>query len=61
VTFAQTIDARALQRGGGWPMREGERDIRFERPAALALYELVTSSLKAADTLASAWPRQGRD
>jgi hypothetical protein len=42
-------------------MREGERDIRFERPAALALYELVTSSLKAADTLASAWPRQGRD
>jgi hypothetical protein len=56
VTFAQTIDARALQRGGGWPMREGERDIRFERPAAL-----VTSSLKAADTLASAWPRQGRD
>jgi hypothetical protein len=37
-------------------VREIERDVRLSSPQRVALYELVTTSLKAADTLASACP-----
>jgi hypothetical protein len=39
-----------------WPVREIERDVRLSDAQRVAFYELVTSSLKAADTLASACP-----
>jgi hypothetical protein len=39
-----------------WPVREIERDVRLSSPQRVALYELVTASLKAADTLSSACP-----
>src|SRR5262249_2330624 len=38
----------------GWPVREIERDVRLSSPQRVAFYELVTASLKAADTLGSA-------
>ena len=38
----------------GWPVREIERDVRLSSPQRASFYELVTSSLKAADTLGSA-------
>jgi LTXXQ motif family protein len=41
-----------------WPVREIERDVRLSSPQRVAFYELVTSSLKAADTLASACPAE---
>jgi len=34
----------------GWPVREIERDVRLSSPQRVAFYELVTASLKAADT-----------
>jgi hypothetical protein len=37
-------------------VREIERDVRLSGPQGVAFYELVTSSLKAADTLGSACP-----
>jgi hypothetical protein len=37
-----------------WPVREIERDVRLSSPQRIAFYELVTDSLKAADTLGSA-------
>jgi len=40
----------------GWPVREIERDVRLSSPQRVAFYELVTASLKAADTLVSACP-----
>jgi LTXXQ motif family protein len=40
----------------GWPVREIERDVRLSGPQRVAFYELVTSSLKAAETLGSACP-----
>jgi hypothetical protein len=40
----------------GWPVREIERDVRLDGSQRVAFYELVTASLKAADTLASACP-----
>jgi hypothetical protein len=36
-----------------WPVREIERDVRLSSTQRVAFYELVTASLKAADTLAS--------
>jgi hypothetical protein len=42
----------------GWPIREIERDVRLSEPQRVDFYELVTSSLKAADTLASACPAE---
>jgi LTXXQ motif family protein len=39
-----------------WPVREIERDVALTTAQRVAFYELVTSSLKAADTLASACP-----
>jgi len=42
----------------GWPVREIERDVRLSGPQRVAFYELVTSSLKAADTLAGACPAE---
>ena len=39
-----------------WPVREIERDVRLSSTQRVAFYELVTSSLKAADTLGSACP-----
>jgi LTXXQ motif family protein len=41
-----------------WPVREIERDVRLSSPQRVAFYELVTASLKAADTLASACPAE---
>jgi len=38
----------------GWPVREIERDVRLSSAQRVAFYELVTASLKAADTLGSA-------
>jgi hypothetical protein len=37
-----------------WPVREIERDVRLSDAQRVAFYELVTASLKAADTLSSA-------
>ena len=42
----------------GWPVREIERDVRLSSPQRVAFYELVTASLKAADTLDSACPAE---
>jgi hypothetical protein len=41
-----------------WPVREIERDVRLSSTQRVAFYELVTASLKAADTLASACPAE---
>jgi hypothetical protein len=41
-----------------WPVREIERDVRLSGPQRVALYELVTTSLKAAETLSSACPAE---
>jgi LTXXQ motif family protein len=41
-----------------WPVREIERDVRLSSPQRVAFYELVTASLKAADTLAGACPAE---
>ena len=41
-----------------WPVREIERDVGLTSAQRVAFYELVTSSLKAADTLASACPAE---
>jgi hypothetical protein len=41
-----------------WPVREIERDVELTTAQRVAFYELVTSSLKAADTLASACPAE---
>ena len=41
-----------------WPVREIERDVQLTSAQRVAFYELVTSSLKAADTLASACPAE---
>jgi hypothetical protein len=41
-----------------WPVREIERDVGLTSAQRVAFYELVTSSLKAADTLASACPSE---
>jgi hypothetical protein len=41
-----------------WPVNEIERDVRLTTAQRVAFYELVTSSLKAADTLASACPAE---
>src|SRR5262249_54146219 len=37
-----------------WPVREIEQNVRLTSPQRVAFYELVTASLKAADTLGSA-------
>jgi LTXXQ motif family protein len=41
-----------------WPVGEIERDVRLTTAQRVAFYELVTSSLKAADTLATACPAE---
>jgi hypothetical protein len=41
-----------------WPVREIERDVRLSGAQRVAFYELVTASLKAADTLGSACPAE---
>jgi LTXXQ motif family protein len=41
-----------------WPVREIERGVRLSEPQRVAFYELVTSSLRAADTLAAACPAE---
>jgi LTXXQ motif family protein len=41
-----------------WPVREIERDVRLSSTQRVAFYELVTASLKAADTLAGACPAE---
>lgn len=41
-----------------WPVREIERDVRLSDAQRVALYELVTTSLKAAETLSSTCPAQ---
>jgi hypothetical protein len=38
----------------GWPIRDIERSVRLSEPQRVAFYDLVNSSLKAADTLAGA-------
>ena len=40
----------------GWPIRDIERSVRLSEPQRVAFYDLVSSSLKAADTLAGACP-----
>jgi hypothetical protein len=42
----------------GWPVREIERDVRLDGSQRVTFYELVTASLKAADTLGSACPAE---
>ena len=42
----------------GWPIREIERGVRLSETQRVSFYELVTASLKAADTLASACPAE---
>ena len=44
----------------GWPIREIERGVRLSETQRVSFYELVTASLKAADTLASACPARPR-
>ena len=41
-----------------WPVREVERGVRLSEPQRVAFYELVTASLRAADTLAGACPAE---
>jgi hypothetical protein len=43
-----------------WPVHEIERDVRLAGAQRVAFYELVTASLKAADTLSSACPPRPR-
>jgi len=40
----------------GWPVRDVERNVRLSETQRVAFYELVTASLKAADTLANSCP-----
>jgi len=40
----------------GWPVRDVERNVRLSEAQRVSFYELVTASLKAADTLASTCP-----
>jgi hypothetical protein len=40
----------------GWPIREIERGVQLSEPQRVIFYELVTASLKAADTLVTACP-----
>jgi hypothetical protein len=42
----------------GWPVREIERDVGLSSAQRVAFYELVTASLKAADTLGGACPAE---
>jgi hypothetical protein len=42
----------------GWPIREIERSVRLSETQRVAFYELVTLSLRAADTLAGACPAE---
>jgi len=42
----------------GWPIREIERRVGLSEPQRVAFYELVSSSLKVADTLAGACPAE---
>jgi LTXXQ motif family protein len=42
----------------GWPIREIEHRVGLSQPQRVVLYELVTSSLKVADTLAGACPAE---
>jgi LTXXQ motif family protein len=42
----------------GWPIREVERNVRLTEAQRVSFYELVTASLKAADTLASTCPAE---
>jgi hypothetical protein len=42
----------------GWPIHEIERGVRLSEPQRVAFYEFVTSSHKAADTLAGACPAE---
>jgi hypothetical protein len=44
----------------GWPVREIEHGVRLSVPQRVALYELVTSSLKAAAALGRRVPRRDR-
>jgi LTXXQ motif family protein len=41
-----------------WPVRDIERGVRLSEPQRVAFYELVTSPLRAADTLGSACPAE---
>jgi hypothetical protein len=41
-----------------WPVRQVERDVRLSEPQRVAFYELVTSSLRAAETLARDCPAE---
>src|SRR5947208_16363581 len=54
--LTEPITALSLAVLRNWPVREIERDVRLSDAQRVAFYELVTSSLKAADTLASACP-----
>lgn len=42
----------------GWPIREVERNVRLSETQRVSFYELVTASLKAADTLTSTCPAE---
>jgi hypothetical protein len=42
----------------GWPIREIERNVGLSETQRVAFYELVTSSLKAADTLVNSCPSE---
>ncbi len=42
----------------GWPISEVERNVRLSETQRVSFYELVTASLKAADTLASTCPAE---
>jgi LTXXQ motif family protein len=42
----------------GWPIREIERSVRLSETQRVAFYELVTLSLRVADTLAGACPAE---
>ena len=42
----------------GWPIGEIERGVRLSPPQRVSFYELVSTSLKAADTLAGACPAE---
>jgi LTXXQ motif family protein len=41
-----------------WPVREIERDVRLSDAQRIALYEFLTTSLKAAETLSSTCPAE---
>jgi LTXXQ motif family protein len=41
-----------------WPVREIERDVRLAGAQRVAFYELVTASLKAAETLGNTCPAE---